>query len=50
VNQVIVDQEFNSVIIEQKFNSVKIEKVDVETIVHFLSPVQPVHVDQEVVK
>jgi hypothetical protein len=36
--------------IEPHLNSVQIEPVDVETIVHFLAPCQPVHVDREVQK
>lgn len=47
-NSVIIEANSNTVLIEPHLNSVILEVVPIETIVHFLSADQPVHVDREV--
>lgn len=47
-NSLIIEAHSNTVLIEEYLNSVILEVVPIETIVHFLSPDQPVHVNREV--
>ena len=49
MTNVDIDEHGNSVAIEPSMNFLIVESVDVETIVHFLSSWQPVHVNREVI-